>query len=164
MMNPMNDGLAEHEKVFGELEGLLRGLLSGTGVRFAMLVDRKGMVLSYCEAKEAPRPANLENIATLVASNASATAHLAELLGEGTFSEQLHQGQKGTLYVESAGDQALLTLIFDSSVRSGRVRNATKRTVPQIKDVFDRLKSLGTVRLGETFGQDASALLDDLLG
>ncbi|GHF56224.1 putative regulator of Ras-like GTPase activity (Roadblock/LC7/MglB family) [Deinococcus metalli] len=142
----------------------LQDLLDTTGVRYGLLVDRNGFVLSHKEALWAPRPPALDSVATLVASNAAATAALANLLGERTFSEQIHQGENGTLYVESVGDQTLLTLIFDASVPLGKVKVYAKKTVTQIAAILDELKDAPTPQLGEDFNKGVNALLDDLLG
>ena len=142
----------------------LQDLLDTTGVRYGLLVDRKGFVLSHKEALWAPRPPALDSVATLVASNAAATAALANLLGERTFSEQIHQGENGTLYVESVGTDSLLTLIFDASVPLGKVKVYAKKSIAQIAAILDELKDIPPVQLGEDFSAGATSLLDDLLG
>lgn len=149
---------------FARVDQHIQDLLDTTGVRYGLLVDRKGFVLSHKEALWAPRPPALDSVATLVASNAAATAALANMLGEHTFSEQIHQGENGTLYVESVGTDALLTLIFDASVALGKVKLYAKKTVAQIASILDELKDVPPVQLGEDFNQGANALLDDLLG
>ncbi|AFD26368.1 roadblock/LC7 domain-containing protein [Deinococcus gobiensis] len=149
---------------FARVDQHLEELLAATGVRYCLLVDRKGFVLSHKEALWAPRPPALDSVATLVASNAAATAALANMLGERTFSEQTHQGENGTLYVESVGDQALLTLIFDSSVALGKVKVYARKTIPKIGEILDELADAPQPELGDDFSKGASALLDDLLG
>ncbi len=149
---------------YARVDQLIQDLLETTGVRYGLLVDRNGFVLSHKEALWAPRPPALDSVATLVASNAAATAALANMLGERTFSEQIHQGENGTLYVESVGEQTLLTLIFDASVPLGRVKVYAKRSISQINAILDELKDLPPMQLGEDFSQGANALLDDLLG
>lgn len=156
--------LALYGDAFERVDGLIQELLDTTGVRYGLLVDRKGFVLSHKEALWAPRPPALDSVATLVASNAAATAALANMLGERTFSEQTHQGENGTLYVESVGDQALLTLIFDSSVALGKVKVYARKTIPKIGEILDELADAPQPELGDDFSKGASALLDDLLG
>jgi len=86
------------------------------------------------------------------------------MLGERTFSEQIHQGENGTLYVESVGTDSLLTLIFDASVPLGKVKLYAKKSITQIAAILEELKDIPPVQLGEDFSQGANALLDDLLG
>ena len=156
--------LALYGESFDQVEQQLEDLLEATGVRYCLLVDRKGFVLSHKEALWAPRPPALDSVATLVASNAAATAALANMLGERTFSEQIHQGEQGAIYVESVADVALLTLIFDSSVPLGRVKLHAKKTIAVMTVVMQNLKEAPPIKFEAGFGDSASALLDDLLG
>lgn len=156
--------LALYGEAFGRVDQQLEELLEQTGVRYCLLVDRKGFVLSHKEALWAPRPPALDSVATLVASNAAATAALANMLGERTFSEQTHQGENGTLYVESVGNDALLTLIFDSSVALGKVKVYARKSIDKIAAILAEIKELPEPSLGNDFSDGASALLDDLLG
>ncbi|WP_425145867.1 roadblock/LC7 domain-containing protein [Deinococcus sp.] len=156
--------LALYGELFDQVEQHLDELLAATGVRYCLLVDRKGFVLSHKEALWAPRPPALDSIATLVASNAAATGALANMLGESTFSEQIHQGEKGGLYVESVGDSALLTLIFDASVPLGKVKVYAKKTIVAISGLLQTIQDAPPVAFDQNFSVSASALLDDLLG
>ena len=95
---------APYERAVEVLEETLRE----TGARYALLIDRKGFVLAHKEALWAPKPPPLDTLATLVASNAAATQALAKLLGEARFQEEVHQGERMGLYVDEAGEHALL--------------------------------------------------------
>ncbi|ADY25496.1 Roadblock/LC7 family protein [Deinococcus proteolyticus MRP] len=156
--------LALYGDAYERVDRHLEELLKNTGVRYCLLVDRKGFVLSHKEAIWAPRPPALDSVATLVASNAAATSALANMLGEKAFSEQIHQGENGTLYVEAVGEDSLLTLIFDSTVPLGRVKVQTKKAVAEVAAILDELKDAPPVEFDEDFSKGASALLDDLLG
>ena len=156
--------LALYGEAFARVDQHLEELLGVTGVRYCLLVDRKGFVLSHKEALWAPRPPALDSVATLVASNAAATTALANMLGEATFAEQTHQGEHGTLYVESVGSDALLTLIFDSSVALGKVKVYARKTIGKLEPILQEVSDLPEPELGADFSQGATALLDDLLG
>lgn len=156
--------LALFGDAFAKVDQHLAELLESTGVRYCLLIDRKGFVLSHKEALWAPRPPALDSVATLVASNAAATSALANMLGDKTFNEQTHQGENGTLYVEAVGDQALLTLIFDSSVALGKVKVYSHKAIDKLDAILEELRDVPQPELGDEFGKDATALLDDLLG
>lgn len=164
MVDMIEPSLTLYGEAYSRVDQHLEELLEQTGVRYCLLVDRKGFVLSHKEALWAPRPPALDSVATLVASNAAATSALANMLGERTFSEQTHQGENGTLYVESVGSDALLTLIFDSSVALGKVKVYTRKSIDKIVPILDEIKAMPQPTLGENFSDGASALLDDLLG
>ena len=155
---PIYDDL--HDKIEQDLEDLL----NATGIRYCILVDRKGFVLSHKEALWAPRPPALDSVASLVASNAAATGALANMLGETTFSEQIHQGENGVLYIESVGHSALLTLIFDSTVPIGRVKVYVKKTITLINAKLEELEKVPKPKLDQSFSDSASTLLDELMG
>lgn len=156
--------LALYGEAFDRVEQHLTDLLAATGVRYCLMVDRKGFVLSHKEALWAPRPPALDSIATLVAGNAAATGALAGMLGEKTFSEQIHQGEKGVLYVESVADKALLVLIFDSSVPLGKVKLYAKKSIAQIGEILSEVGDAPKIEFDKGFSDSAGALLDDLFG
>ena len=156
--------LALYGEAFDRVEELLADLLTATGVRYCLLVDRKGFVLSHKEALWAPRPPALDSVATLVAGNAAATGALASMLGEQTFSEQIHQGENGVLYVESVLDKALLVLIFDSSVALGKVKLYAKKTITLLGETLHAVGDAPPVEFDQGFSDTAGALLDDLFG
>lgn len=160
-MTNVDVGYAE---IFDRVNDLMTRLMEETGVRYGMLLDRKGFVQVHREAKWAPRPPALDSMATLVASNAAATTALAEMLGEQTFSEQVHHGTNGSLYIETVGEEYLLTLIFDGSVPIGKVKVSAKKTVIKMNSHLMLLKTLPGLELGDDFHQTTAQLLDDLLG
>lgn len=113
--------------LYEEALRVLEETLRETGARYGLLVDRKGFVLVHKEALWAPKPPPLDSLATLVAGNAAATQALAKLLGEARFQEQVLQGERMGLYVDEAGEHALLLLIFDESAPLGKVKLYGKR-------------------------------------
>jgi len=154
---------------FEEASRVLDELLEDTGAHYALLVDRKGFVLAHREALWAPRPPQLDSLATLVAGNAAATQALAELLGERRFSELVHQGERHGIYVEEVNDLALLVVIFDQSTPVGRVKLFGKRAAAQLDHITQRAKvetAADRARFGldTEYRESASALLDDLFG
>ena len=155
---PIYDAL--HDAIEKDIEDLL----NATGVRYCMLVDRKGFVLSHKEALWAPRPPALDSVASLVASNAAATGALANMLGETTFSEQIHQGENGVLYIESVGHSALLTLIFDTKVPIGRVKVYVQKTITLLVAKLEAIEKVPKPTLDQNFSDEASSLLDELMG
>jgi predicted regulator of Ras-like GTPase activity (Roadblock/LC7/MglB family) len=153
-----------YDKLHDQIEQDIEDLMNATGIRYCMLVDRKGFVLSHKEALWAPRPPALDSIASLVASNAAATTALAGLLGETTFSEQIHQGENGILYIESVGHHAILTLIFDTKVPIGRVKVYVKKTITLLNTRLEILNQIPRPKLDQNFNDTANTLLDELMG
>lgn len=145
--------------------GLLEETLRETGARYALLIDRKGFVLAHKEALWAPKPPPLDSLATLVAGNAAATQALAKLLGEARFQELVHQGERMGLYVDEAGEHALLLLVFDENAPLGKVKLYGKRAAEALARLTqEAIANPPKLHLDTEYREGAKALLDELFG
>ncbi|WP_234554413.1 GTPase-activating protein MglB [Thermus caliditerrae] len=145
--------------------GILDETLRETGARYALLIDRKGFVLAHKEALWAPKPPPLDSLATLVAGNAAATQALAKLLGEVRFQEVVHQGERMGLYVDEAGDHALLLLVFDENAPLGKVKLYGKRAAEALTQLAEEaIANPPKLNLDTQYREEAKALLDELFG
>jgi predicted regulator of Ras-like GTPase activity (Roadblock/LC7/MglB family) len=152
---------ALYERAMGVLEEALRE----TGARYALLIDRKGFVLAHKEALWAPKPPPLDSLATLVAGNAAATQALAKLLGEVRFQELVHQGERMGLYVDEAGEHALLLLVFDENAPLGKVKLHGKRAAETLARIAEEaIANPPKLNLDTEYREGAKALLDELFG
>jgi predicted regulator of Ras-like GTPase activity (Roadblock/LC7/MglB family) len=150
-----------YERAMGVLEEVLRE----TGARYAHDIDRKGFVLAHQEALWAPKPPPLDSLATLVAGNAAATQALAKLLGEVRFQELVHQGERMGLYVDEAGEHALLLLVFDENAPLGKVKLYGKRVAEALAKIAEEaLANPPRLSLDTEYREGAKALLDELFG
>jgi len=152
---------ALYERAMGVLEEALRE----TGARYALFIDRKGFVLAHKEALWAPKPPPLDSLATLVAGNAAATQALAKLLGEVRFQELVHQGERMGLYVDEAGEHALLLLVFDENAPLGKVKLHGKRAAETLAKIAEEaIANPPKLNLDTEYREGAKALLDELFG
>lgn len=152
---------ALYEKAVEVLEETLRE----TGARYALLVDRKGFVLAHKEALWAPKPPPLDSLATLAAGNAAATQALAKLLGEVRFQEILHQGERTGLYMDEAGEYALLLVVFDESAPLGKVKLYGERAAEALSRLVEEaMANPPKLNLDTEYREGAKALLDELFG
>ncbi|WP_053766884.1 roadblock/LC7 domain-containing protein, partial [Thermus aquaticus] len=117
--------------------GVLKEPLREPGARSALFIARKGFALPHKEALGAPNPPPLDSLATLVAGNAAATQALAKLLGEARFQEVVHQGEHMGLYVDEAGEHALLLLVFDENAPLGKVKLHGKRAAETLARIAE---------------------------
>ncbi|RTH38215.1 gliding motility protein [Thermus scotoductus] len=144
---------------------ILQDTLQETGARYALLIDRKGFVLAHKEALWAPKPPPLDSLATLVAGNAAATQALAKLLGEARFQEVVHQGEHMGLYVDEAGEAALLVLVFDENAPLGKIKLHGKRAAETLARLAEEaLANPLKLNLDTQYREEAKALLDELFG
>jgi predicted regulator of Ras-like GTPase activity (Roadblock/LC7/MglB family) len=152
---------ALYERAMGVLEKALRE----TGARYALFIDRKGFVLAHKEALWARKPPPLDSLATLVAGNAAATQALAKLLGEARFQEVVHQGEHMGLYVDEAGEHALLLLVFDENAPLGKVKLHGKRAAETLARIAEEaIANPPKLNLDTEYREGAKALLDELFG
>ncbi len=150
--------------LYEEALRVLEETLRETGARYGLLVDRKGFVLVHKEALWAPKPPPLDSLATLAAGNAAATQALAKLLGEARFQEQVLQGERMGLYVDEAGEHALLLLVFDENAPLGKVKLYGKRAAEALARLAEEaLAHPPKLHLDAEYREGAKALLDDLL-
>lgn len=159
--------LSYHEAYQGEfqrIEAHLQTLLANTGVGYALLIDRRGFILAHAEQSEQLSAEAMESIGTLLANNAASTEELTNVLGRGAFTEQLFQGEHGTLYMHSVGAEHLLVLVYDGDIPSGQVQVYTKKSVRSLQEMMLEIKALPRPTLSDEFVDGAEDLLDDLLG
>lgn len=162
MLEPSLDLYGE---TYARVEALLRELLAKSHARYVMIVDLKGFVLMHVEALWAPKPPSLDSLATLIASNYSATTAIAKLLGEAGFKEQAQQGQETGTYIEELGDKALLVMIFDQSAAVGRIKLFAKKAVEQIRHLIaSSTDEAPELVIDGNWEQSADALLDNIFG
>lgn len=148
-----------------QVSNILGDLIERSQSLYAMLVDRKGFVLAHKEALWAPAPPALDSVASLISGNAAATQALAQLLGEGQFSELVQQGQDHSLYVDGINDLVLLVVIFDKNSAVGRVKLFAKRAVHHLDKITkEAVVNPGNLGIDSNFAESANTLLDELFG
>ena len=122
-------------------------------------------MLAHKEALWAPAPPALDSVASLISGNAAATQALAQLLGEGQFSELVQQGQDHSLYVDGINDLVLLVVIFDKNSAVGRVKLFAKRAVHHLDKITkEAVVNPGNLGIDSNFAESANTLLDELFG
>lgn len=151
---------------YQRVDGLLEELLDKSRARYALVVDRKGFVLVHRRAVWAPKPPSLDSLATLVASNHSANAAIAQLFGDHGFTEMVHQGHEVGTFLEELGRDALLLVVFDHGAQLGKVKVYTKSTAERIRTILGELEGEEAphLDLDEAWTESTEALLDTLFG
>jgi predicted regulator of Ras-like GTPase activity (Roadblock/LC7/MglB family) len=154
----MNDTerLREQRLVFyreevARIEALLKELLSLSGAKCALLVDKDGhLIVRTGQAKGF----DLDTVAALVAGSFAATREMARLLGEEEFSVMFHQGRRDNIQLSLVGDRTILTIIFDDQTTVGMVRLYANEAARKLSVLFDQLKSKAGARVPVELGAD----------
>lgn len=162
MLEPSLDLYGESYERVG---ALLDELLERSEARYALVIDRKGFVLLHKRAMWAPNPPSLDSLATLIASNYSANAAIAQLFGQRGFREMVQQGDEVSTYIEDLGDEALLVTVFDASATLGRVKVFTKKASELIRHVIaEDHGEAPELTFDAAWSEATDALLDSLFG
>ena len=162
MLEPSLDLYGES---YDRVDDVLGELIERSQARYALVIDRKGFVLLHRRAVWAPAPPSLDSLATLIASNYSANAAIAQLFGQRGFKEMVQQGDQVSTYIEDLGDEALLVTVFDDSATLGRVKVFTKKASELIRQLIaEDHGEAPTINFDAAWSEATDALLDGLFG
>ncbi len=118
------------------LHRILGELLSQSEADGCIISDQAGYVLEQVGIG-AHDP---QLLSALGAGVFAATKELARLLGEDEFSMVLHQGEKRSILICAASDDALLGVIFSSTASIGLVKLYTPTAASSIRTVLEDAK------------------------
>ncbi len=114
----------------------LSELLSEANARCGMLVDRTGQLL--CKVGES-MAFDTTAFASLTAADFSANDQLAKMIGEDEFASLFHQGEKESMYLADVARRVILVVLFDERTTVGLVRLRVRRTVRELKTLFEEM-------------------------
>ena len=147
-----------HESEAARIDAVLRRFLSDSSCSAALLIDRSGQPLA--EAGTA-RTLDVGSIGALAAAAFSATAALAQLLGESEFSVLFHEGVKESMHVSTVDEQTILLAIFDEHTTIGMVRLFAREACASIgaalEETRKRPKLVGVLATPLTAEENSSA-------
>ncbi len=103
-----------------QLEAILASLLQRTEAKAAMVTDIAGFVVSSSGDTES---LDLTTLGALAANTYAASAAMAGMIGEPDFASLYQQGSENSLLIHALGQEALLTIVFDKSVKGGAVKH-----------------------------------------
>jgi len=151
-----------YEQDVERLESELDAFLEMSNAKCALLIDKEGHLVTR---RGEPMAASVDSISALIAGSFAATKEMARLLGEEEFSILFHQGVRDSIQLQLVGERTLLAILFDDRTNLGLVRFYAQETARHLAEIFgeilQRPQSDGS-GLGQDFGADASAALDNL--
>lgn len=116
------------------MQGLLERLMADAGCAAILLTARDGQSLASAGAA---RAVDMASVAALAAGSFSATAPLAQLLGEREFAAMIHEGIGQSLHVSPVDDATILIAVFDDRTTLGMVRAFASETARRLAAVLD---------------------------
>jgi predicted regulator of Ras-like GTPase activity (Roadblock/LC7/MglB family) len=146
------------------LDALLRGFLTETKARCALLLDRSGQLLTG-----AGDTADLDgtSFASLAAADFAASDQLALLLGEREFTSLYHHGEHASMFLVDLTGRAILATLFDGRSTLGMVRLKSRAAAPHFAALFSEIATRAApppaeVILGTGWMDDAEDEIDRL--
>ncbi|MFH0880352.1 MAG: roadblock/LC7 domain-containing protein [Lentisphaerota bacterium] len=118
------------EEASRQLDQILTELLERVEAEAVFLCDRGGNIIA---SHAISSYAHQENIAALASGSFFATLEMARLIGEDEFKYLLHQGEKNSIYMESAPGDMLLLVVFSKDSNPGLVKLFVRNASEQLK-------------------------------
>jgi len=123
-----------HEADAVRIDAVLGRFLADSGCAAALLIDRSGQPLAETGVS---RTLDTGSIGALAAAAFSATAALAQLLGESEFSVLFHEGVRESMHVSTVDDDTILLAIFDERTTVGMVRLFAREASTSIGGILE---------------------------
>jgi len=126
-----------HEADAVRIDAVLGRFLADSGCAAALLIDRSGQPLAESGVS---RTLDTGSIGALAAGAFSATAALAQLLGESEFSVLFHEGVRESMHVSTVDDDTILLAIFDERTTVGMVRLFAREASTSIGGILEETR------------------------
>jgi predicted regulator of Ras-like GTPase activity (Roadblock/LC7/MglB family) len=126
-----------HEADAARIDAVLGRFLADSGCAAALLIDRSGQPLAETGVS---RTLDTGSIGALAAAAFSATAALAQLLGESEFSVLFHEGVRESMHVSTVDDETILLAIFDERTTVGMVRLFAREASTSIGGILEETR------------------------
>ncbi len=122
-----SQALVLSEDIYNGITELIQDLSASTGAKSVVFCESNGYAVTQVGTIKG---LDLPAIASLAANNFSATARMADMLGEkSSFKYLYHEGDNINLYISNVGFDFILLVIFEVDVALGMVRIYTKKTI-----------------------------------
>ena len=126
-----------HEADAVRIDAVLGRFLADSSCAAALLIDRSGQPLAESGVS---RTLDTGSIGALAAAAFSATAALAQLLGESEFSVLFHEGVRESMHVSTVDDDTILLAIFDERTTVGMVRLFAREASTSIGGILEETR------------------------
>ncbi|MFQ5648607.1 MAG: roadblock/LC7 domain-containing protein [bacterium] len=126
------------EDIYNQVTQFIADLAANTGADCIIFCESNGYPVTHVgDTKGLELPV----ISSLAASNFSATAKMASLLGEkNAFKYLFHEGEQTNLYISNVGFNFLLLVLFDIQVALGMIRIYTRKTIESLNHILHTVK------------------------
>ena len=134
------------------LQSELRRFLTRSGALSSLLIDSAGRLLTMV-GSVIPQ-FDITSFVSLSASDFAANRELARLLGEETFQDLYHQGERHGIYITQIYDGMLLAVLFDRSTTLGLIRHSIRKARPKIQPLLEAALTPPVEEKAGKFGEE----------
>jgi predicted regulator of Ras-like GTPase activity (Roadblock/LC7/MglB family) len=159
-----NVDLTLHEEEHRGIVAVMDRLRTDANARIVFLLDRNGHPIAHSGELNDTDPAAL---ASLAAGNVAATEGLAKLVGENSFTNLTHEGERDSLHLMAVGGRMILIVVYDERSSIGLVRLRVRKAAVDLGGILEKVqrKSLAAAPdglSGVDFGDLSDTDLDAL--
>lgn len=145
---------------FEEISEVLADLASQSKASVLLFANMNGELI--CQRGDTEQ-LDTNVLSALAASDFSATAEMARMVGErDQFKLLFHEGQQKSIYICNVGEEFFLLVIFDKSVTLGMVRVYARKAVERITHLLETTEK-EAVKLFDIVDSEFRSLLGDQL-
>ena len=116
-----------------QVQGVLRRIYTEAGTHGVYLVDESGFLIAEAGKIDLDRVA----LAALVAASFGATAEIAKLVGEHSFTQLTQQGENRNLFICKAGKRHIVIAVFGRETNLGLVKLYVEQAVIHLGALLD---------------------------
>ncbi len=116
-----------------QVQGVLRRIYTEAGTHGVYLVDESGFLIAEAGKIDLDRVA----LAALVAASFGATAEIAKLVGEHSFTQLTQQGKNRNLFICKAGKRHIVIAVFGRETNLGLVKLYVEQAVVHLGALLD---------------------------
>jgi predicted regulator of Ras-like GTPase activity (Roadblock/LC7/MglB family) len=148
------------ETAYHSIAKVVEDLAASTRADVIVFADANGYPILH---KGTIENLDLSVISSLAASNFSATAKMAAMIGENdSFKFLFHEGEKTNMYLSNVGFNFILLVIFKVEVALGMVRVFTRKAIEELITTLNTMKQ-DEEKTKEVFDLEFKTLLSEEL-
>ncbi len=162
MDSPKSNGrpIILSEAAYNSIAKIVEALAANTRADVIVFADANGYPIIH---KGGIDNLDLSIISSLAASNFSATAKMAAMIGESdSFKFLFHEGERTNMYLSNVGFNFILLVIFKVDVALGMVRVFTRKAIEELISTLSSLKQ-DEEKTKEVFDLEFKTLLSEEL-
>lgn len=131
------------------LKKVCRQLLEETHAGAVHVIDRNGVGITH--VNRVGFELDVDILSSLVSGNVATANALADLIGETAFESQIHQGERGAIFVHQLGARLLFVVWFDDASSLGLVKLSVDQVTKGLTETLTEIDRMSIANAGRLF-------------